>query len=74
MKLPSGNQPTLLQCCHLAYCWLRHRTSAFVLWPTLPTFAAQEVGSYLGYTGRAANVVATAARDPIRTFGLIQYI
>jgi hypothetical protein len=37
-----------LQCCHLAYRWLRHRTSAFVLWPTLPTFAAQEVGSYLG--------------------------
>src|SRR5215470_3358946 len=35
--------------------------------PTLPTLAVQRVGSYLGHTGRAANVVATAAFDPIRT-------
>jgi hypothetical protein len=28
--------------------------------PTLPTWALQQVGSYRGYTGRAANVVATA--------------
>jgi len=32
--------------------------------PTLPTCALQRVGSYLGYTGHAANVVAMAALDP----------
>ena len=35
--------------------------SAFVLWPDLPTWALQQVGSYLGYTGRDAIVFATAA-------------
>src|SRR5258707_14574923 len=34
--------------------------------PTLPTWALQQVGSYPGYTGRDANVVATAALDPLR--------
>ena len=29
--------------------------------PTLPTRVLRQVGSYLGYTGRPANVVATAA-------------
>jgi len=33
----------------------------------LPTRALQQVGSYLGYTGREADVVATAAYDPSRT-------
>jgi hypothetical protein len=32
--------------------------------PTLPTWAVQQVGSYLRYTGHHANVVATAAYDP----------
>ena len=32
--------------------------------PTLPTWALQQVGSYLGYTGRDPNLVAKAARDP----------
>jgi len=32
--------------------------------PTLPTWALQQVGSYLGYTGRDANVVAKATLDP----------
>jgi hypothetical protein len=32
--------------------------------PTLPTWAMQQVGGYLGYTGRAANVIAKAALDP----------
>ena len=36
--------------------------------PTLPTFAVQQVVGYLGYTGRAADVVATAAYDPEETF------
>jgi hypothetical protein len=35
--------------------------------PRLPTWALQQVGSYLGYTGRDVNVVAKAALDPIRT-------
>src|SRR5215470_8581217 len=34
--------------------------------PGLPTFAVKEVGSYVGYTGRTADVVVTAAHDPIR--------
>jgi hypothetical protein len=34
--------------------------------PLLPTWAARQVGSYLGYTGRAANVIARAALDPER--------
>ena len=34
--------------------------------PTLPTFAVQQVVGYLGYSGRAADVVATAAPDPLR--------
>jgi len=32
--------------------------------PTLPTWTVPQVGSYLRYTGRDANVVQTAARDP----------
>src|SRR5260370_25923189 len=32
--------------------------------PTLPTWAVQPVGSYLGYTGRDGDVVVTAAHDP----------
>jgi hypothetical protein len=36
--------------------------------PRLPTWALQQVGSYLGYTGRDANVVAEAALDPNRPF------
>jgi len=31
--------------------------------PTLPSSAVQQVGSYLTYTGRDANVVVKAARD-----------
>jgi len=29
--------------------------------PILPTWALHQVGSYLGYTGRAANVAGTTA-------------
>jgi len=36
--------------------------------PTLPTLALQQVGSYLRYTGRDANIVAEAALDPKRSF------
>jgi hypothetical protein len=32
--------------------------------PILPTWAAQQGGGYLGYTGRDANVAVKAARDP----------
>ena len=35
--------------------------------PRLPTWALQQVGSYLGYTGHQINVVVTAARDPNQT-------
>jgi hypothetical protein len=35
--------------------------------PRLLTWAMQQVGSYVGYTGRAANVVAPAALAPTRT-------
>src|SRR6516164_955804 len=34
--------------------------------PSLPTWATQQVGSYLGNTGHAASVVAMAALDPHR--------
>jgi hypothetical protein len=34
--------------------------------PTPPTWAIQQVGGYLGYTGRRANVFAKAAHDPSR--------
>src|SRR5882672_7136280 len=37
--------------------------------PTLPTWAVQQVGGNQGYTGRGANVVAKAARDPKPTSG-----
>src|SRR5258707_13610317 len=37
---------------------------ATALGPTLPTWALQQVGSYPGYTGRDANVVAKAAFGP----------
>jgi len=33
--------------------------------PMLPTWAMQQVGSFLGYTGRGANVVAKAAHGPL---------
>jgi len=32
--------------------------------PRLPSWAVRQVGSYLGYTGRSADVVARAALDP----------
>jgi hypothetical protein len=32
--------------------------------PTLPTWAVKQFGSYLGYSGRASNVVAKAAWSP----------
>src|SRR5215475_13555146 len=32
--------------------------------PVLPTSVASQVGSFLGYTDRAADVIATAAHDP----------
>jgi hypothetical protein len=35
--------------------------------PTQPTRAVQQVGSYLGYTGRGAGVVAKAAFDPLQS-------
>jgi len=35
--------------------------------PTLPTWALQQVVGYLRYTGRDANVVTQAARDPYAT-------
>jgi len=35
----------------------------------LPTLAATHVGSYLGYTGRAANAVRKAALDPPADIG-----
>jgi len=34
------------------------------LGPGLPTLAAAQVVGYPGYTGRRANVAATAAHDP----------
>ena len=34
--------------------------------PTLPTWTVPQVGSYLRYTGRDANIVAEAALDPKR--------
>jgi hypothetical protein len=36
--------------------------------PTQPTWAVQQVGSYLRYTGRDANTVAKAARGPNPSF------
>jgi hypothetical protein len=38
--------------------------------PTQPTWAVQQVGSYLGYTGRGAGVVAKAAFDPEPTLAV----
>jgi hypothetical protein len=35
--------------------------------PTLPTWAAQRVGSYLRYSSRDGNVAAMAAHDPLPT-------
>jgi len=35
--------------------------------PTLPTLASQQVGGYLKYGGRGAEVIAKAAPDPLRT-------
>src|SRR5215470_10527154 len=39
--------------------------SCLLVGPTLPGWAIKQVGSYLGYTGRDADVVVTAARDPL---------
>jgi hypothetical protein len=36
--------------------------------PRLPSYAPRQVVSNLGYTGRAADVAATAALDPEETF------
>jgi hypothetical protein len=44
---------------------LAHQTSESG--PRLTGWTTRQVGSYLGYTGRAANVAATAAPDPERT-------
>jgi hypothetical protein len=41
-----------------------------VIGPRRPTWAGPQVGSYLGKTGRDANVVAKAAHDPKPTFRL----
>jgi hypothetical protein len=41
--------------------------------PRLPTWAAQQVGSYPGYTGRTAKVVAKAARDPQETLPRFEF-
>ena len=49
---------------------LMKRTS--VTGPRLPSWAVREVGSDLGYTGRAANVVPTAALDPNRSFARLR--
>jgi hypothetical protein len=38
--------------------------------PTLPIWAAQQVGSYLGYTGSDADIVAEAALDPKRPLAI----
>jgi hypothetical protein len=37
-------------------------------WPGLPTWALQQVGSYLGYTDRDAEAAATVAPDPEPTW------
>jgi hypothetical protein len=55
--------------------WLSHRRNPRKArsFPSVEISAAgprppklQEIGSYLGYTGRAANVIASAALDPNR--------
>jgi hypothetical protein len=38
-----------------------------LLGPVLPAFAAQQVGSYLAYSGRGGNAFGKAARDPRQT-------
>jgi hypothetical protein len=38
--------------------------------PTLPTWALQQVGSYLGYTGPHAYIVVKAAIDPELTLAV----
>ncbi len=40
------------------------RVAMSLLGPTLPTWTVQQDGSYPGYTGRGANAVERAARDP----------
>jgi len=42
--------------------------SAVAIGPVLPTWAVQQVVGYLRYTGRAADVVVTAAHDPEQKF------
>jgi hypothetical protein len=54
----------------LSLCAVRMEGSAMTgFGPRLPTWALQQVGSYLGYTGHQINVVVTAARDPKRPLG-----
>jgi hypothetical protein len=48
--------------CHFLWCMADAKTP--VIGPTLPTWALQQSGSYLGYTGRAANAVGKAAVTP----------
>jgi hypothetical protein len=36
------------------------------------TWALQQVGNYLGYTGRGAGVVVTAAHDPLPELGVLR--
>src|SRR5262249_27659982 len=44
-------------------------TAVVRYWPKAAELGGASSGGYLGYTGRAANVVATAAHDPQRTWG-----
>jgi hypothetical protein len=48
------------------------RTTGFG--PRPPSCGVQQVGSYLGYSGRGANAFGKAARDPFRTCPLMQII
>jgi hypothetical protein len=53
----------------LSLCAVRMEGSAMTgFGPTLPTWALQQVVSYLRYTGRDANLTAKAARDPNRSY------
>jgi hypothetical protein len=45
--------------------------SDFVPWPRAADLALPRVGSYLGYSGRAANVAAKAAHDPSLTIARV---
>jgi hypothetical protein len=43
------------------------RTRLLLLGPRLPTWPLQQVGSYLGLSGRVANPFGKAAHDPERS-------